>query len=196
MGVKETFRYRLVGCQSVSSYHCPEWYEVRREIPEAFRMWEQKARTSKKEWKWHRGIVAHPRSENQWNRGHFSMEKWKSEKHKSWCTPAKSFKCHVATDGSLPGKGWQVESMWLGSEWCSWTTMKRWGLCVGMYGSMEAEFEVQRTIKRADLTAFFMPSRNSDWTNQGGCRLQGNELLMDYEKVSWLKEASLCKWQM
>ena len=25
----------------------------------------------------------------------------------------------------------------------------------GMYGSMEAEFEVQRTIKRAELTAFF-----------------------------------------
>ena len=24
----------------------------------------------------------------------------------------------------------------------------------GMYGSMEAEFEVQRTIKRAELTAF------------------------------------------
>ena len=25
----------------------------------------------------------------------------------------------------------------------------------GLYGSMEAEFEVQRTIKRAELTAFF-----------------------------------------
>ena len=25
---------------------------------------------------------------------------------------------------------------------------------LGMYGSMEAEFEVQRTIKRAELTAF------------------------------------------
>ena len=25
-------------------YHCPEWYEVRREIPEAFRKWEQKAK--------------------------------------------------------------------------------------------------------------------------------------------------------
>ena len=38
--------------------HCPEWYEVRREIPEAFRKWEQTARTSKKkEWKWQRGIV-------------------------------------------------------------------------------------------------------------------------------------------
>ena len=28
------------------------------------------------------------------------------------------------------------------------------GLLHGMYGSMEADFEVQRTIKRAELTAF------------------------------------------
>ena len=38
---------RTTGCIT-----CPEWYEVRREIPEAFRKLEQKARTSKKEWKW------------------------------------------------------------------------------------------------------------------------------------------------
>ena len=30
---------------------CPEWHELRREIPEAFRKWERKAKTSKKEWK-------------------------------------------------------------------------------------------------------------------------------------------------
>ena len=64
-------------------YHCPEWQGIRREIPEAFRKWEQKAKTSKKEWKWQRGIVAHPLSESQWNRGHFSVTKWESEKHKS-----------------------------------------------------------------------------------------------------------------
>ena len=28
----------------------------------------------------------------------------------------------------------------------------------GMYGSMEAELEVQRNIKRAELTAFLSPS--------------------------------------
>ena len=33
------------------------WNGVRRQIPEARRKWEQKARTSKKEWKWQRGIV-------------------------------------------------------------------------------------------------------------------------------------------
>ena len=29
--------------------------------------------------------------------------------------PAEGFKGHVATDGSVLGKGWKVGSMWLGS---------------------------------------------------------------------------------
>ena len=61
------------------------------------------ARTSKKDWKWHRGIVTHPLSESQCNRGHFSIKKWKSEKHKSWSMQAEGFKGHVARDGSLLG---------------------------------------------------------------------------------------------
>ena len=59
----------------------------------------KKARTSKKEWKWQRGIVAHPLMESQWNRGHFRMTKWESEKHKKLGLPAEGFKGHVATDG-------------------------------------------------------------------------------------------------
>ena len=39
-----------------------------------------RARTSKKEWKWQRGIVAHPLSESQWNSGHFRMKQLESEK--------------------------------------------------------------------------------------------------------------------
>ena len=111
-------------------YNCPEWHEVRREIPEAFRKWEQKARTSRKEWKWQRGIVTHPLSERQWNRGHFSLKKWESEKHKNWGMRAEGFKGHVATDGSL---------FWVPLEsgehvvclWCSWIMMRRWGFCMG-----------------------------------------------------------------
>ena len=38
-------------------------------------------------------------------------------------------------------------------QWYSLIPMKRWPL-YGMYGSTEAEFEVQRTVKRAELTAF------------------------------------------
>ena len=91
-------------------HHCPEWHEVRREIPDPFRKWEQKATTSKKEWKWQRGIVAHPLSESQWNRGHLTMTKWESEKHKSWSMPVED---HVTTDGSLQGR----TGKWRGCGW-------------------------------------------------------------------------------
>ena len=57
------------------------------------------------------GIVTHPLSESQWNRGHFSKEKWEFEKHKNWCMPAEGFKGHVATDGCL--HRWKVVSLWL-----------------------------------------------------------------------------------
>ena len=67
--------------------HCPDWYEVRREIPDTFRKCEEKARTSKKEWKWQRGTVTHPLSESQWDRGLFSLKKWESEKHENWGMP-------------------------------------------------------------------------------------------------------------
>ena len=40
------------------------------------RKWEQKAKTSKDEWKWQRGIVTHPLSVSQWNSGRFSVSKW------------------------------------------------------------------------------------------------------------------------
>ena len=55
---------------------------------------------------------------------------------------------HVATDGTLLGKA---------GKWgaCGWAVMQLdYGPLHGMYGSMEAELEVQRTIKSAELTAF------------------------------------------
>ena len=33
------------GTEKHRLHHCPAWHEIRREIPEAFRKWEQKART-------------------------------------------------------------------------------------------------------------------------------------------------------
>ena len=113
MGAKETVRCWLVGYQSMSSLPDGGRYRKaqalplsrmardQKEIPEAFRKWEQKGRTSKKEWKWQRGIVAHLVSESQRNRGYFSMKKCESEKHKSWCMPAGDFMGHATTDGSL-----------------------------------------------------------------------------------------------
>ena len=65
--------------------------------------------------------------------------------------PAEGFKGHVATDGSLLGKR---------RKWgaCGWAVLQldfveELGPLFGMFGSMEAEYEVQRTIKRAELTA-------------------------------------------
>ena len=65
---------------------------------------------------------------------------------------AEGFKGHVATDGSLLRKTGKWRA-------CGWAVMQfdydeKMGSLHGMYGSMEAEYEVQRTIKRAELTAF------------------------------------------
>ena len=74
------------------------------------------------------------------------------EKPKSWCMPAEGFKGHVATEGSL---------LSIAGKWraCGWAVVQLdhdedMGSPHGMYGSMEAEFEVQRTTKRAELTVF------------------------------------------
>ena len=80
------------------------------------------------------------------------MKKWESEKHKSWGMPAEGLMCHVATDGSLLGRAGKWRA-------CGWSVVQldydeELGPLHGMYGSMEAEFEVQRTIKRAEPTAF------------------------------------------
>ena len=42
----------------------------------------------------------------------------------------------------------------MAGQWCNWIMIKSWVPLHGMYGSMEAEFEVQRTIESAELTAF------------------------------------------
>ena len=66
--------------------------------------------------------------------------------------PAERFKGHVATDGSLLG----IAGKWRA---CGWSVVQleydeMGPLLHGVFGSMEAEFEVQRTIKRAELIAF------------------------------------------
>ena len=48
------------GTEKQRRYHCPEWRAVRRDIPEGFRKWEQKSKTSKKDWKWQRGCSRAP----------------------------------------------------------------------------------------------------------------------------------------
>ena len=54
---------REEGTEKHRLYHCRKWHAVRRGIPEAFRKWEQKAKTSKKEWKWQKRFSRTP---TQW----------------------------------------------------------------------------------------------------------------------------------
>ena len=70
--------------------------------------------------------------------------------------PVEGFKGHVATDGSLLGSAGKWRA-------CGWAVVQldhdeEMEPLHGMYGSMEAALEVQRTIKRAELTAFFLRS--------------------------------------
>ena len=80
------------------------------------------------------------------------MKKWEPEKHKSWGMPAEGFKGHVATDGSLLGTAGKWRA-------CGWSVVQLdydedLGAVALVYGSMQAELEVQRTVKRAELTGF------------------------------------------
>ena len=86
--------------------------------------------------------------------GHFILIKLESEKHRRLGMSAEGFKghVHVATDGSLLGTA---------GKWgaCGWSVVQlddneELGPLYGMCGSMEAELEVQRTIKGVELTAF------------------------------------------
>ena len=44
------------GTEKHRLYHCPSWREVRNQIPEDLEKWEQRAKTSKKDWRWQRGV--------------------------------------------------------------------------------------------------------------------------------------------
>ena len=70
-----------------------------------------------------------------------------------WGFPAEGFKGHVATDGSLLGAAGKCRACDFDEEL---------GLVHGMYGSMDAELEVKRTIKRVELTAFTCLLKKSD----------------------------------
>ena len=131
---------------------CPEWQGIRSQIPETSRKWRQKAKTSTKEWKWQRGIVAHPLSESQWNRGYVSMKKLESEKRKNWGLPAEGFKGHVATDGSSLGRA----GKWGACGWavCSWIVMRRWGPYMGCMAPWKQILRSSQASKRTELTAF------------------------------------------
>ena len=76
----------------------------------------------------------------------------RSEKHKSWSFPVEGFRDHVTTDCSLLG----VSGKWsaCGRSVVQLNHDEEMGPMHGMYGTLGAKLEVQRTIKSAKLTAF------------------------------------------
>ena len=78
---------------------------------------------------------------------------------------AEGFKGHVATDSSLLGTA---------GKWHAWSVVQldydeELGPLHGLHGSMEAVFEVQRTINKKALTAFLCLLKKSDTTHQDAC---------------------------
>ena len=68
------------------------------------------------------------------------------------CIPAEGFRDHVTTDGSLLA----VRGRWAA---CGWSMVQldqdeKMGPTHGMYRTLDAELEIQRTIKRAELPVF------------------------------------------
>ena len=62
------------------SYHCPSRREVADQIPRDLGEMGAKAKTSKKDWKWQRGVTSHPVSEGHWKKSHLTVWRWESEK--------------------------------------------------------------------------------------------------------------------
>ena len=69
--------------------------------------------------------MTHPLSKSQWNRGHFRMKKWESERHKTWGLPAEGLLLRTAPCWEEQENGEHVAG-----QWCSWIMTKNWDPCM------------------------------------------------------------------
>ena len=95
--------------------------------------------------------MTHPLNESQWVKGHFIVQEWESEKHKSWGLQAGGFRDRVATNVSV-GSHRKMGA-------CDWSVLQldhdeESGDDARDVWNVDVELEVQRTIKRAEFTAF------------------------------------------
>ena len=78
------------------------------------------------------------------------MKIWESEERQSWCMQVEGFRGHVETDGTPLGAAGKWEA-------CGWAVVQldydeeMMRPLHGMYCSMEAELEVQRTSRGRSL---------------------------------------------
>ena len=120
---------------------------------------------SKKD-KWQREIPSHPLSEGHWKKSHLTVRSWELKStNVGTFPPVEGFRNHVATDGSLLGVSGKRSA-------CGWSVVQlghdeEMGPRHGMYGTLDAELGVQRTIKRAELTAFLVSLLESYRSHDG-----------------------------
>ena len=104
---------------------CPSCREVRNQIPEQLGKREQRDKTSKDNWKWQKGITAHPLSEQ-------------SEAKPPDCAQVgirkasmlvAGFRDHVRCRWFSTGSSGQVARADV--QWCSLITTRRWDQCMG-----------------------------------------------------------------
>ena len=142
------------GTEKHRLYRCLCWKEARNQIPERLVKWEQKTKTSNTYWKWRRGITSQPLERRTIGKKPLDSAKMGIRKVQELdgAFPVESYQNHLATDGSSLG----VSGKW-GACGCSVVQLdhdQEMGPMHGMYGTVDAELEVQRTNKRAEQTAF------------------------------------------
>ena len=106
-----------------------------------------------------------PSKRKSMEQGHLSMNKWESagkwecEKHKSRSLPAEGIKKKAMLLQMALFWAWQESGEHVVVQWHNWIMMKNWDHCTGCMALWMPNLnEVLRTIKRAELTAFFFAS--------------------------------------
>ena len=111
--------------------------------------WEQIAKVSKEEWGWQRGITSYTRSDGSLQQSHLTGQRWESEKHKK-AGDGQSKAFATTSPRMALSLEHQASGERVGGLWCSLTEGRMRGMC----GTLGAELEEQRSIKRAELMAF------------------------------------------
>ena len=110
---------------------------------------------------------------NSWRKSNLTVRKWKSEKHRSWSMPVEAFRNLFITGGSLLG----VSGRWSASGWSvvQLDHHEEMEPMHGMTGILDAELEVQRTIKRDELEVERVKAHRSKKEKQQMSRWQKME---------------------
>ena len=93
-----------------------------------------------------RHLAKYPLSGSSWRVDHLAVRRLESEKHRNWRIPVEGYRDHVTgVLGRWSACGWSVVQLDHDGEM---------GPTHGMYVTLDAYLEVQRTIKTAEMRAF------------------------------------------